>query len=165
MKINIELADVDYSKKSILRQLIELYEYDFSEYNGADLNENGFYDYKYLDHYWTDEGRHPYFILVDGHYAGFALVNSCCYALKDDNAKSIAEFFVMRKYRRQRIGQHAAKLVFDKFKAPWEVLQHPGNAPSQVFWQNVVDEYTGGKYELRQVQTDHWKGQGLLFHS
>ncbi len=35
---------------------------------------NGLYDYMYLDHYWTEEGRHPFFIRVDGKLAGFALV-------------------------------------------------------------------------------------------
>lgn len=165
MSMKIELVEADIEQKSILRQLIELYEYDFSEYNDEDVNEHGLYGYKYLDHYWTDEGRHPFFIRIDGKYAGFVLVNSFCYAWHDKDAKSIAEFFVMRKYRNKGVGKHAAKLVFDKFHTYWEVLQHPDNTPSHAFWLSVVQEYTNGKYELREVQTNHWKGQGFLFHN
>lgn len=67
----IEVIEVDEKQKSILAHLIELYEYDFSEFNDRDVNEFGLYGYKYLDHYWTDTDRHPFFVVVDGSYAGF----------------------------------------------------------------------------------------------
>lgn len=165
MNHKIQIVDVLEEQKSVLKQMIELYEYDFSEFNDQDLNEHGYYGYKYFDHYWTEEDRHPFFILVGGKYAGFVLVNSHCYIKQSGQAKSIAEFFVMRKYRRGGIGKQAAKMIFDKFKGDWEVLQHGNNEASQYFWVNVIDEYTQGEYSVVDVETEFWKGKGITFNN
>lgn len=101
--------------------------------------------------------------MVDGSYAGFVLVNSYSNLQKSDPVKSIAEFFVMRKYRRKGIGEEAARQIFDKFKGNWEVLQHGNNDPSKYFWKKVIEEYTKGDFELLGVQTENWIGQGYLF--
>ena len=161
--MKIELIEVKEREKSILRQLLELYAYDFSEYDNADINEHGFYGYTYFDHYWTEDSRHPFFIKVDGKLAGFILVNEYCYVSKRAGTKSIAEFFVMRKYRRKGIGKIAAIQVFDKFPGKWEVIQHGENEPSKVFWEKVIDEYTGGNYRQEKVKAEEWDGRALLF--
>ena len=162
---NIDVVQVHADQKSILRQLIELYEYDFSEFNERDVNDHGFYGYKYFDHYWTDEGRHPFFVMIDNKYAGFVLVNSHSYLGKDIESKSIAEFFIMRKYRRNGSGKKAANWIFDRFRGNWEVLQHGRNEPSKLFWKSVIEEYTMGKFELLDVETENWKGQGYKFNN
>ncbi|MCP4712667.1 MAG: GNAT family N-acetyltransferase, partial [Planctomycetes bacterium] len=104
----MELIQVPEEEKSVLLQLLELYAYDFSEFDDNDVNEHGLYGYTYFDYYWTEEGRVPFFIRVDGKLAGFVLVNEYCYLVKEPGTKSIAEFFVMRKYRRQGIGKAVA---------------------------------------------------------
>ncbi|WP_020619417.1 GNAT family N-acetyltransferase [Paenibacillus daejeonensis] len=162
---DIQVIEVQEEQKPVLRQLIELYEYDFSEFNDRDVNAFGRYEYRYLDHYWTDEGRYPFFVLVDGAYGGFLLVNSHCYLQKSGSSKSIAEFFIMRKYRKQGIGGAVAAIVFDKFKGDWEVLQHGDNVPSQIFWQKVIAAYTSGSYQLSTVETESWVGQGYTFNN
>jgi len=98
--VKTELVQVQEEEKSVLQQLLELYAYDFSEYDGADLNEHGYYGYTYLDHYWTEAGRSPFFIKVDDQLAGLVLVSDYRYVATDPATRSIAEFFVMRKYRR-----------------------------------------------------------------
>ncbi|WP_309412171.1 hypothetical protein [Brevibacillus laterosporus] len=47
--MKIELVKVSLQQKMILRHLIELYQYDFSEFDHADVNEHGLYDYMFLD--------------------------------------------------------------------------------------------------------------------
>ena len=163
--MDINLTRVEESQKSILRQLIELYEYDFSEYYKTDVNEHGYFGYRYLDHYWTEGGREPYFIRVDGVLAGLILVNEYCYLVKEAGAKSIAEFFVMRKYRRQGIGKNAAFMIFDRYPGDWEVIQHENNLPSIQFWEKVIHAYTMGHYQKEPVQTEDWKGQALVFNN
>jgi predicted acetyltransferase len=161
----IDVIKVHEDQKSILRQLIELFEYDFSEFNDQDVNDHGFYGYKYFDHYWTDENRHPFFVKIDNRYAGFVLVNSHSYLNKDDNVKSIAEFFIMRKYRRSGNGKMVANKIFDMFRGNWEVLQHGNNVPSKSFWKRVIEEYTRGNFELLEVETEKWNGQGYIFNN
>jgi len=162
---HVDIIEVNEDQKSILRQLIELYEYDFSEFTERDVNEYGFYGYKYFDHYWTDENRYPFFVMIDKKYAGFVMINNHCYLLKDDKAKSIAEFFIMRKYRRKGIGKEVATKIFDMFRGDWEVLQHGNNDPSKMFWKRVIEEYTQGNFELLEVETVKWKGQGYIFNN
>lgn len=161
----IEIVEVDIEQKSILRQLIELYEYDFSEFNDSDVNEQGYYGYTYFDHYWTDENRFPYFIKFNEQYAGFVLVNSFCYLYENEPARSIAEFFVMRKYRRRGIGKAVARKIFDKHRGNWEVLQHENNTASYQFWKEVISCYTEGVYKEQPVMTKAWNGTGLLFNN
>jgi predicted acetyltransferase len=161
--LKIELMEVPETEKSVLRQMLELYAYDFSEFDGADVNEHGYYGYTYFDYYWTEETRNPFFIRVDGKLAGFALLNEYCYLIKEPGTMSIAEFFIMRKFRRQGIGKRVAIQVFDKFPGKWEVIQHGENEPSQVFWEHVIQEYTQGNYQKEKVKTEWWEGQALLF--
>ena len=164
--MEIEIVPATLEQKPILRQLLELYQHDFSEYDGVDVNEHGMYGYPYLDYYWTQEGRDPFLIRVSadgGKWAGLVLVNSYCYVRKESNARSIAEFFVMRKYRRRGVGRRAAVQIFDRFPGPWEVIQHGNNRPSYRFWETVIDAYTGGRYVKGPVDTGDWEGQAITF--
>jgi predicted acetyltransferase len=106
----MELVEAQTSDKALLRQLMELYLYDFSDIDDADVNEQGLYEYRRLDSYWTEADRHPFLFRVDGRWAGFALV--CEFSYFPENAlptQAIAEFFVMRKYRRRGLGTRMAR--------------------------------------------------------
>ncbi|SMF76953.1 Predicted acetyltransferase [Paenibacillus uliginis N3/975] len=159
----VQLCEVLEEQKSVLRQLIELYEYDFSEFNNNDVNQYGYYGYSYFDHYWLEPGRVPFFILVNGNLAGFILVNSFCYCLKEENSRSISEFFIMRKYRKQGVGIKAAHMVFNLMPGHWEVLQHPENHTSHHFWNRAIDSYTNGQFNIEAGETEDWVGQAILF--
>ena len=67
-ELETTLVEVKESEKPVLCQLLELYAYDFSEYDDADLNEYGRYGYTYFENYWTEKSRHPFFIKVDGKF-------------------------------------------------------------------------------------------------
>lgn len=46
----------------------------FEDDSDNDVNEYGLFDYKYLDYYWTEGGRFPFFIMESGKLTGFVLV-------------------------------------------------------------------------------------------
>jgi len=163
--MNIQIVPAKESQKSILQQLMELYSYDFSEFAHDDVNEHGLYGYSYLDHYWTDETRHPFFIIVDGHYAGFVLVTKHCIYTADSTAHNISEFFVMRKYRKAGVGRLAARRVFDMFSGMWEVRVLHINVAAMPFWAKVVAEYADGKHTFHPVAVVGWDGIGFTFDS
>jgi len=144
MKITLET--VSLAEKFVLARLMELYEYDFSEYSKDDVDESGCFGYAHLDDYWREQGRHAFFIRVDGRLAGFVMVRSCWEYQPLQNPRNIAEFFVMKKYRRQGVGRVAAMATFDRFPGGWEVSQWSSNVSAQRFWQKVIAEYTGGRY-------------------
>ena len=161
--MDIKLIEVKESEKSVLRQLLELYSYDFSEFDDADVNDYGYFGYTYLDYYWTEDTRHPFFIRVNGTLAGFVLISDYTYKINLGDAKSVSEFFVMRKYRRKGIGKIVAFQVFDKFPGKWEVIQHGDNRPSKIFWEDIIGEYSDGNYCKEKVKTEDWEGQALIF--
>lgn len=143
----MELIKVSFEKKAILRNLMELYQYDMSQFeddSDNDVNKYGLFDYKYLDHYWTEEGRHPFFVMKSGKLAGFVLVREITEAVNKSQKFSIAEFFILRKYRGQGFGKEAAHKTFDMFKGVWSVSWLEKNLPAKRFWTRTISEYSNG---------------------
>jgi len=163
--MSIEILPVLEEQKPVLGKLLEFYVYDFSEFAGFEVDEYGYYGYSHLDEYWTDQTRHPFFVKVDGKLAGFVLVFSLCDYIANENAHSIAEFFIMRKYRRNHVGDYAARYVFDLFPGEWEVKVLHSNKSAQLFWQKVIDGYTKGKYTLHEEVIENWNGYGYTFQA
>lgn len=143
--MNMELVPVKASKKEILRNLLEKYDYEFSQYDQRDVNHLGLYGYDYLDYYWTEEGRHAFFIKVDDKLAGFAMINTLP-EVSEKTDYSVAEFFVMHKYRGRGVGRYAAFKIFDMFHGKWQLKRHPKNLGSVHFWNKIISEYTGGDF-------------------
>ncbi|WDV47484.1 GNAT family N-acetyltransferase [Clostridiaceae bacterium M8S5] len=151
--MNIEVVPVKLDEKEILKNLLEKYDYEFSWYDNRDVNALGLYGYEYLDYYWTEKNRWAYFVKVDGKLAGFVMVND----YPETNEKTdytMAEFFIMYKYRRCGVGKYVAMKVFDMFKGKWQLKRHPKNIGSVYFWDNVVSKYTDGNYKLIKAHPD-----------
>jgi len=117
--------------KPVLGHLLELYRHDFSEFDDADVDEHGIYGYRFLDSYWTEPDRHPLLFRVDGSWAGFALVRA---GVPHD----VAEFFVMRKYRRRGVGTMLARDLFARFPGAWQVRQMTSNPAATAFWHRAI---------------------------
>ena len=144
--MNICIEPILIEQKSVLIQMMELFNYDFSEFSDKDINEYGYFGYPYIDDYWNEKGRHPFFIRVNDKLAGLVLVRSCSEYNDLSDPHNIAEFFVMKKYRRKGVGRAAAMKIFDMFSGSWEIAQWKNNLPAQSFWKQVINEYTNGKY-------------------
>jgi predicted acetyltransferase len=156
--MQITLPSAAALDKLALANLMQLYYYDLSEVNGADVDGTGRFDSLRLDMYWTEADYHPFLICIDDRLAGFALVNRLSRLHNPFDGHSVADFFVMRRYRRQGVGRTAAMMLFDRFPGAWEVSSSADNVPGHVFWRGVVDHYTGGHYAETWLQTPHWRG-------
>jgi predicted acetyltransferase len=129
MKVSVIGAGA--ADRPVLRRLLELYQHDFSEFDGRDVNHHGEYGYRYLDHYWTEPNRRPYLFRVNDAWAGFALVRT-------GDPHDMAEFFVMRKYRRAGVGRKAAQTVLRGFPGRWIVRQELANSAATAFWRRAI---------------------------
>jgi len=139
--MDVSIEPVKYEDKPVLHRMLQLYLYDFSEFEPLELDEHGEFGYRYLDHYWAPdagEERHAFFIVADGRRGGFALVRVV------NGINVFAEFFVMRRYRRSGVGSAAAQAVFNRLPGPWLVHQVPGNLPAQAFWRRVTAGVAAG---------------------
>jgi len=167
--MKIELTPVGIDEKEILRNLLEKYNYEFSQYDLRDVNSLGLFGNKYLDCYWIEKNRWAFFIKADGKLAGFAMVIDIP-EIDEKTDYTLAEFFVLYKYRRQGVGRFAAFTLFDRFKGRWLLRYHPKNIASAHFWNRIVGEYTNGNYTLMEAHPeamydDGTPGDFLLFNS
>ncbi len=54
--MNVELVAVIEEHKHVLANLLQFYCYDFSEVRGYELTPHGTFVYRYLDHYFSEDG-------------------------------------------------------------------------------------------------------------
>ncbi|MFN0093419.1 MAG: GNAT family N-acetyltransferase [Dehalococcoidia bacterium] len=128
-------------QKPVLRGLLACYLHDLSEFDGRDFTDFGEFSFPELDHYWVErEDRFPILIRVEGRLAGFALVKKC------EATWSMADFFILRKFRRQKVGAAAALKILPGFVGPWTVQSDKLNAPARTFWQRVIRAQTQDDY-------------------
>lgn len=144
----VEIVEVTAENKAVLNNLMEKYLYEFSQWEKTDINENGLYDYEYLDCYFTEENRYPYFIKSDGKLAGFALISDYPEVPDEETDFCLSEFFILYKYRRSGVGREAVAQILDKHHGKWQLKRHPQNTASVYFWNSVIDRYTNGKFRL-----------------
>ena len=150
--MNVEVVQISEEQQAAFLQLWELYVYDFSEMDGADVGEDGrFGSARDLGEYWRDPLRHPFFVRVDGILAGFVLVHRLGGLTDAPDVTRMSEFFVMRKYRRRGVGEVVARRIFDLFPGRWEVWEIEQNVGAQAFWRRVIGRYTGGRFEERTL--------------
>ena len=140
--MKLELIPVRMEEKEILRNLLEKYDYEFSQYDDRDVNMLGLYGYNWFDCYWPDPDRHPFFIKADGKLAGFVMIANYMEFFPGITQYSMAEFFVLYKYRRSGVGTFAATEAFRRFPGLWELRCHPKNTASVHFWDKVIRENT-----------------------
>lgn len=151
--MDLRIVAIPKEDKEVLHHLMQFYCYDFSEFIDVNVEDDGLYGkYPNLEDYWVDvNNRFPYMIKLEGKLAGFVLVR---YIESEDRPAyySIAEFFIMKKYRRLGLGKATAIQVFDTHKGKWEVFQLEKNVPAQLFWTDVIRQYTSGSFTDRMEQ-------------
>jgi predicted acetyltransferase len=143
-------------------RMLELYQHDLSDIWDQDLDSHGEYGYA-LDRYWDSEGFHPFVATADGKYAGFALANQAVRI--GTEGYWMDQFFVLKKYRSQGIGQLLASSVFAALPGRWEVGQMPQNLAAQAFWRKVLGKYTDGRFKEHEVLAGWWQGIIQVFES
>ena len=106
------------------------------------MNNEAIFEYKWFDSYFKDNNREAYFIKEQetNKILGFAMVNQ--YMQKSGEGHSIAEFMIIPKYRRLKLGKRVAIELFKLHKGIWEVKPSYKNESAYLFWKNVIDEDT-----------------------
>ncbi len=54
--MEVELKGIPVEKKETLNNLLEKYNYEFSQYAQAPFDDEGLFHYPYLDQYWPEAG-------------------------------------------------------------------------------------------------------------
>ena len=163
--MNLQVTAAGPEEQARLTALFELYVYDFSETLGIDIGDDGRFRVPPLAAYWTDPRCHAFLIRVDERLAGFALVQARSRLSGDETVCDVAEFFVMRRYRRHGVGERVAGWLFDRFRGPWEVREKAENHAATAFWRRAIGRYTGGRFEEVVLDDQWWRGPVQRFDS
>lgn len=141
--MNIILKKVEETQKEILYRLLQYSLFEESLNDQNDMNEDALFEYPWFENYFTEKDREACFIKEQGseRLLGFVMINT--YMQKSSSGHSIAEFMILPKFRRKKIGKKAAIMCFEKYLGNWEVSPSCGSEQAYLFWKNVIDEYTG----------------------
>ena len=144
MNISVDPASPD--ERDIIFNLLQYYLHNFSEFEDDSTDEQGMYDYPYLDFYWSESARLPFLIRLNDNIAGFALVRTDMDPRNGEAFMDMAEFFVLRVYRKQGVGNFAARDLWNRFPGFWHVSVLNSNKAAYPFWKNAIESYTRNQY-------------------
>jgi len=148
----LTLHDATPADLPVIRNLSSYYVYDLSEHTGWSCNPDGRFDgCDDLESYWRTPGRHAFVLRAGEELAGFVLI------LADGTQPgvdfSVTDFFVMPKFRGRGEGERIARQLFDRFRGRWKVEQFAANKPAVAFWREVIDRYSGGRFEESSTES------------
>ena len=150
----------------LLSNLLELYLHDLSEAFPIDVGADGRFGYELLPSYWSEpEKRFAFLIRSGSQLAGFALVTRGSPVTDDPEHLDVAEFFVLRRYRRTGIGRQAAFLLWNRLPGEWVVRVSEANRAGLPFWRAAVDQYTSGTFSERARDGDPHGWRVFTFRS
>jgi predicted acetyltransferase len=138
---NVEVNPASPEQRPLLANMLELYLHDFSEFLELRLGADGRFGYDQLPLYWKESGRHPFLIVADGHLAGLAFVRRGSQISSDADVWDLAEFFIVRGFRRLGLGMKAAQTVWKRFPGKWEVRVIDRNQKAMEFWPRAINEF------------------------
>lgn len=160
--ITLTQAVTDDARR-IVQNFFVAYFYDMSQFDpGLLINDYGLptwadfglpgpktWDECAAMNWWIRDTCELWVIWADGKPAGFAVVSVGPTHLPADIKTDfeLVDFYVAPKYRRQKIGQAAARQIFDGKRGVWTLFELRENAAALAFWHGFLDDYTGGNFE------------------
>lgn len=162
----VELEAISADRRPALEAMLQLYIHDFSEFwagqaRGELLESGQFESDPRLDRYWAEPDRSAWFIRAEGHLAGFALLSGLSHSGQPTDF-DIAEFFVVRKHRRNGVGFQAARQLIATRPGQWEIAVVRANVGALSFWRRVAADLSPSVDE-QHLDDDRWNGAILRF--
>jgi len=138
----ISLQVATAADQPLLANLLELYVHDLSAaFPNVELGADGRFGYPALPLYWSESERRFAFLIRQGErVAGFVLVTRGSPALADPDVLDVAEFFVLRRYRRCSVGRRAALLLWGRLPGKWVVRVAERYPAALEFWSRLIAE-------------------------
>ena len=122
-------------QKALIANLIQLYLYDMTESMPFPVGNDGRFQYDFFDRFW----RFPYLIHSGNDIAGFAFVIDECPLTARQPCWFMAEFFVLKAYRRHGVGRGALSAILARHPGDWHVAVPLANTPAEAFWDKALE--------------------------
>jgi predicted acetyltransferase len=149
----VEIQPLQAAEEAVLGNLLELYLHDMAEWFGFDLRADGRYGYD------LTSAKTAYLVRVDGALAGFALIHSAAPWLDKPDSMDVDEFFIVRRFRQQGLGEHVARWLWELHPGPWLVRVYEANVPAVPFWRGAIAAFTHQDFteERRLIDDKPWR--------
>ncbi len=151
---DVEVIAASPEQQPVLANMLELYVHDFSEFMDLKLGPDGRFGYQSLPLYWKDPNRYPFLVMADGHLAGFVFVRGGSALSDEADVWDMAEFFIVRGFRRRAVGTQATQEIWKRFPGKWEVRVTDRNKQAGNFWSRAIAEFLGKTIKPRLVNKD-----------
>jgi predicted acetyltransferase len=162
---SLDLFPAGEDEHAVLANMLELYVYDFSEFLPIELGDDGRFGYKNLGLYWTDPRRQAFLVRFQNKLAGLVLIKRGSEISGNEEVWDIAEFFILRGYRRRGIGAEVAAKVWRLCPGLWEVRVRAKNAAALQFWNSAVARFTGQQAKSVRLEIGGHAWHVLSFES
>jgi predicted acetyltransferase len=163
--VDAEIIHALPEHQSILANMLELYAHDFSEFIDLRLGADGRFGYKHLSSYWKESNRYPFLIMANGDLAGFVFVRKGSEISDDADVWDMAEFFVVRGFRRIGVGMKVAHEIWKKFPGKWEVRVMDRNHKAKDFWRRAIAEFLSETNEPISLEKNERRWHVFSFES
>jgi predicted acetyltransferase len=150
VKLDLRDARASAADREWLTNVYPFYLHDLSEFDEHyyTLNDRGLWEPDHLPSWLQDDTDHPLIIRQSETRVGFALVNETpSVNMMPGFRFRLAEFFILKRYRRTRIGLRAAQALFDRFRGRWQLSILARNTPAIAFWRRVLGDGPGLREE------------------
>lgn len=148
----IELKQAEKSDHQLIVNLMQFYNYDFSEWLPLSFAEDGFFAIRPKLEYLSSSTTIPLLILVDAQIAGFVIVDDEVHAAGAQH--NIGYFFVARRYRGLGVGTRVVSDLLCRFPGAWQIWHVRENMGAAQFWAKVIPVVSGGKYVVHSLSVD-----------
>jgi len=144
--LHVALHPATPDDQPALRHLMQLYLYDFSEFEDVPIDDDGLFGHREFIEEQFGPAHDTYVIRANGDLAGFAIVTRGSYLAHDPNVTDMTQFFILRGWRKRGVGADAAQQLFSKYRGPWEVRVIDPNTVARQFWREIITRYTQGNF-------------------
>lgn len=144
--------------RELVARLWQLDRHDLSQFWGTRPGVDGLFRPEVVDTFFSDPDRQAWIIEADGDLAGLTITR-----IRDDGARSVFAFFVLRGLRRTGVGSLAAAQLIAESPGRWAIAFQEDNVAAAAFWRRLVRDLVGdAAREERETVPDRTLAQTWL---
>lgn len=136
--MKVRIVEARAAQKAVVRNLLQLYQYEFSAMLGREVRRDGRFNFVVLPGAWLVGAKAwPFLVYVDGRIGGFVFVRGIR-MVGGRSGHEVNEFFVMKRHQGRGIGRRVARTILGRFPGWWRVKELSVNRRAKAFWRSVT---------------------------
>ena len=146
----VDLLRVDEADRPALYRLVDEYLLELATHREHPIGPVDAATYEYLPMYWTEAGRHPFFLRCEGDVIGFALLRE----VREEEVIQMSDFYICPQARREGAGSASIERLWRDYPGLWELQVHVLNEAAMRFWPQCIQRWSTGKVISEAVSED-----------